>query len=310
LFLFVAHAAALGGEKALMRKPIRKIKTAVDKPVSDESQVNTYVVKGSEAEISVQMMGEPHKVWWGTEHMAPVIHAAKFAEHRNQPCVVIEAGAHQGGVAILAAKLGCEVYAYEMQAAHVTAFKKNVALNGISEGRIHIFQEAIGKKPNQRIDETFPKGKHVTLLKMDIDGPDADAMIGASGVFAEGGVDFVNLEFNPKKQGVNHEYLANMAALGFNMYVLDCYPRSDDYATVQSKLGPVCLRTNKIDPHGYNIEPKETEFLSCSMQGNCKSKDVDVRQKIEESKIPEFVTALQANQGEVDMLLRNRNIHF
>ena len=61
-------------------------------------------------------------------HFPVISHAAHKAINAGEKCVVVEAGARKGALAILAAKLGCKVYAFEADPKHVADMKSNLKL--------------------------------------------------------------------------------------------------------------------------------------------------------------------------------------
>merc|ERR1712032_1217212 len=103
---------------------------------------------------------------------------------------------------IFAAKLGCQVFAFEASEQFVAGMKQNLQLNNISHDTVNVHQMYVGDAPGSRIDEHVPNTMPIKVLKMDIDGMDPLAMRGASGILKN--VDYVNLEFNQSKhQGVS-----------------------------------------------------------------------------------------------------------
>lgn len=173
--------------------------------------LSTGVIMLPERNITIWQHGRLDIGWAGMEHSS-VVHAASL----SRPCNVVEAGAHQGSLAVQAAILGCDVWALEGRKGNAALLQQNVALNH-GQGKVTIKQGFLGDgsnallageaggagssnaQPTLRIDAIVPPGVGVTLLKMDIDGDDHRAMMGASRLFEERRVQLVNFEFNPEK---------------------------------------------------------------------------------------------------------------
>lgn len=265
--------------------------------------------------LKINFVGDANTEWWGTEHIPVLLHAAKVAEAKGERCVVVEAGAHRGADALVAAKLGCEVYAFEMNEDFCNGMVANMKLNNISTDQMHIFCMAIGDEAGHRIDEHVPDTKHVTVLKMDIDGSDVFAMRGASKLFSGAGIDFVNLEFSPQKHWEiakvpDTQYIKEMDALGFDAYLLDCYKGEGDIEfSLAEVVGAHCLAFNRgstTQLPNYEEPENQKAFLGCIMEGKCnqKSRASNVAQRIPEEKFDTFVHTLYGN--EVDLILTKR----
>ena len=152
--------------------------------------------------------------FWGLEHSAIVQGAAAHAQRSGDDCVVVEAGAHQGTLALLASQLGCVCFAFEAVLHNIDLFRVNAAATAALPRPVHLVAGYIGQAVSRRIDEIVKQ--NVTLLKMDIDGPDLLAMRGADALFDRRAVRFVNLEFGRGKQAESGvEYLRQLDAWGF-----------------------------------------------------------------------------------------------
>lgn len=265
--------------------------------------------------IKLKFVKDANTEWWGTEHMPVMVHGAKVAKAKGEPCVIVDVGAHRGATALVAAKLGCEVYAFEMDGSFFNGMLANMKLNQIPESQMHTFQMAVGDQVGHRIDENVPSTKKITVLKMDIDGPDVLAMHGASSLFSGAGVDFVNLEFSPMKhKTISHvtdnQYLDDMDALGFNVYLLDCYKRPYDVdAKISAAVGAHCLAFNRVSNDmllQYEEPSNQKSLLQCVMEGKCdpKNKAADDAQHVPKEKFDAFVSVLWGN--EVDLILTKK----
>ena len=233
---------------------------------------------GSAAGISITQMGTPHYAWWGLEHF-PVILAAAQSPLREKPCTVVEAGAHMGTLAILAARLGCTVYAFEADQIYTDIMRRNVVLNNVSR-RVHVIERNLSSQPSHRVDERVPRlHGPITVLKMDIDGHDADAMRGCDGLFAAG-VDFVNVEMDPSthlRQSNESDvtYLLEILRRGFEPFVLDCMPYTPSLERQLQAVGrgPTCLDSDvKATSHNiahWSERPAQAALLGCLMDGKC-----------------------------------------
>ncbi|KAL3893582.1 MAG: hypothetical protein SGPRY_014130, partial [Prymnesium sp.] len=174
--------------------------------------------------LSLILRGTAKTAWWGIEHYPVVRSAAECA----QPCVVVEAGAHQGTLALLAAKLNCTVYAFDSILRHLRIARSNLEMNSIPSGRVFFTHKKLGVANGSRLDELVPSGVRISLLKMDIDGMDAIAMRGASGLITASGIDVIHVEFSPYKHmasaGISDvDYLNELHAKGFEAYLDNCY---------------------------------------------------------------------------------------
>lgn len=180
--------------------------------------------------LNLTVVHSQPRCFWGWDHIPGVALAAHLTRTRALPCLVIEAGTHKGTVAIVAALLGCEVYALEGSPKNIGYTRTNVRLNPLSQPNMRIIGGWLSDKPGQRIDEKIATSGHpITLLKMDIDGPDLAAMRGAEGLFRGRGVDMVQIEFGPKKlsgPGAPAErgaqYLEFMHVRGFEAFLMAC----------------------------------------------------------------------------------------
>lgn len=241
---------------------------------------------------------------WGMEHYPIIKHAAKNAIAHGGQCVYVEAGAHKGTLAVLAAKQGCTVYAFEMSAENVADMTHVMKMNSVSKDQVHVFQKAIGDKPGSRVDEVVPRGK-VTVLKMDIDGLDALAMRGAKGLFSDGGVDVINIEFSPPKQEKDSkvssvDYLTSLVDMGYSAYLSDCYGRTSN---ALKELGLTCMSDERGGNHrerDWRETKMENDFFVCLLEG-CTDRSAVDKNRIDRSQFKSFIDA--ASKMEVDMVL-------
>jgi len=305
--------------KSLLAKKISATATKIGTTGKDgESAYFTPTVE--QGRYSIDLIGEPMQQWWGTEHIPVIMHGAEAALRDGKPCTYIEAGAHRGAVSLFAARFGCEVYAFDIDKSYMEDLRKNMQLNGISEDQIHPNVMTLSDRKGGRIDEVVPVDKRITVLKMDIDSMDVYAMRGAEGLFENGNVDFVNLEFSPGKHKTfqsdfcascekvidDVEYLQEMDKRGYDAYLLDCYPTKlpDDW---KAPNGARCLSMNR---HAYTEKlhfdetPASAKFLSCLMEDGCED-PILARQHIMPSDYAAFVQAL-GEGGEVDLVLKRR----
>jgi hypothetical protein len=273
-----------------------------------------------QGQYSVMIGGEPQEQWWGTEHIPVIMHGAEAARRDGRPCTYIEAGAHRGAVSLFAARMGCEVYAFDIDKGYMDDLRQNMKLNGFSEEQIHANAMTLGERKGGRIDEVVPVDKHITVLKMDVDSVDVYAMRGAEGLFKNGRVDFVNLEFSPGKHHSfqskfcaecervvsDVEYLQEMDKRGYDTFLLDCYPNAlhEDW---KAPSGAQCLSMNR-NSYTEKVQFDETEasekFLSCLMKLDC-TDPILQQQLIAPDQFAAFVQSL-GDDGEVDMVLRRR----
>jgi hypothetical protein len=154
--------------------------------------------------------------WGGLEHSAMIMHAASYSEANGEKCVFVEAGAHMGTIAILSAKMGCTVHAFEANPAHVATLRENIKLNDVNVAVIPGYIDNTA----HRIDRVV--SGPITHLKMDIDGMDYVAMKGVN----LSAVAHINIEFNPKKlrggQVAAAQYVRHLMHHGFRLFVYCC----------------------------------------------------------------------------------------
>lgn len=319
-----------------------KTKTRAEAEAEAEAAREDSFLGRAATELQLHQLGTPSEQWWGMEHFAPIAHAAAAANAGREPCVVVEIGAHAGTLALLAGKMGCEVYAFEADAAHRRRYELNAALNahaspGGCGGKVTYTLGAVGQTAGSRVDEVVPPGTRVTLLKVDIDSVDMFAVRGAEGLFLGGaaaappgagagteearggGVDFVNLEFSPAKHRAAtrtppKQYLEEVHRRGFDIFLLDCY--FDENKTLPAAgLRQRCLANvhEDYDPGGAAgrgfVEVSESRLLlRCVMEGlGCDLHDAAslvAGQLVPPSDFAAFAAAVT----EVDVLCVRRNV--
>jgi len=189
-------------------------------------------------DLYITQVGLPNTAWWGLEHAAIVQGAAASVDGKSH-CVIVEAGAHQGTLALLASKLGCECYAFEAAPKNVLLLERNLLINDVPS-KIHVIPGFVGRIGSGRIDAHVRAQQLVTLLKMDIDGMDLAAMHGASKLFNRRAVRFINLEYSPRKQshaGTGAEYLLHLHEWGFDVFLYSCTPKRAAESKISAALG-------------------------------------------------------------------------
>lgn len=244
----------------------------------------TGVVRVDPFNVSIVQFGPKISSWWGMEHSSIVLHAVAAAASAHERCVLIEAGAHQGSLAILAARAGCDVvFAFEANEAHCKRMAANVQANAASDPRVtravRIVPGLLGETPAARRIDTHVDASWapVSLLKMDIDGADAFAMRGASELFLRRTVHFVNIEFSPSKQrrltgnGPAASYLRLLHGYGFELYLFSCVPNARAEARMAMALsGGRCLTygnyVRKEPRNPYFENSNATAFARCVFQ--------------------------------------------
>ena len=103
--------------------------------------------------ITLKQRGSRADALWGVEHYPVLRHVAA---RRDVACVVVEAGAHQGTLALLGAKSNCTVYAFDSVLRHLRLARSNTALNGIPEGKVMFTHRKLGDATGSRLDEMVP----------------------------------------------------------------------------------------------------------------------------------------------------------
>ena len=163
-------------------------------PTAADGSVSYSTADGM-VDIAFQMMGTTVDTVWGTEHMAPLV---AIGRHAAGSCTYLEVGAHVGWLVLLAARMGCKVFAWEGSVSCANRIQDNLRLNNMSKSA-NVFGKFVGRKEGMRIEDDMPADARVTLLKMDIDGPDSSAMSGMQRLFDAQRVQYVNLEYSKKQ---------------------------------------------------------------------------------------------------------------
>ena len=113
--------------------------------------------------------------YWGGEHAVALLDVLAMEHnlhlHNQHECKVVDIGAHHGTTALMAAELGCEVWAFEIEHRSLGILRRNVRESGCGD-LIHIFT-------NESADSVVPASVHPTLVKIDVDGADAEVAQGA-----------------------------------------------------------------------------------------------------------------------------------
>lgn len=280
--------------------------------------------------FKIAFQGSCDDSMWGMAHFPVISHAAHKAINDGEKCVVVEAGARKGALAILAAKLGCKVYAFEADPKHVADMKSNLKLNHVSEDAVHVFQTNLGDQTGSRVDEFVPKGK-VTVLKMDIDGMDAVAMSGSRGLFDHGGVEVINIEFSPPREKDKEEkdkkeknvrgfssleYLRRLTDMGYTAYLAGCYGNSAKTSPPLEALGMRCTLPSRDDGSAFftlqrtgkwsETTAQET-FLNCLLgESKCAERAELERNRVKPSAFKAFFKATK--DLKLDLVL-TKNTH-
>ena len=170
--------------------------------------------------VSVRQLGQVSENlhhWGGLEHSAMFVHASVYAKARGSKCVIIEAGANAGTLALLGAKLNCHVYAFEASDDYLQEMRSNIQLNDL-HANITVVPGYLGT--HVRLSEHVTD--KITHLKMDIDGLDFLAVK----TINLGRVEHINFEFSPTKfKGglpTAIAYIRYLESHGFSLYVYCC----------------------------------------------------------------------------------------
>ena len=103
--------------------------------------------------LTLKQRGSKADALWGVEHYPILRHVAA---RTDAPCVIVEAGAHQGTLALLAAKSNCTVYAFDSVLRHLRLARSNTELNGVPEGKVTFTHRKLGDAAGSRLDEMVP----------------------------------------------------------------------------------------------------------------------------------------------------------
>ena len=104
--------------------------------------------------------------------------------------VAIDIGAHIGGVTLLLARMGLEVYAYEPVRENYALLWTNVTRNGCNR-QVHCFKEAVGDKKGTARIFLHPQDvchHYIGDLYANTDESQAVDMVGLNDVFLENGI--------------------------------------------------------------------------------------------------------------------------
>ena len=127
---------------------------------------------------------------WGVEHGLAFWDTLTL-QSRLSPCALVDVGAHHGTVALMAASRGCRVFAFETNPKALAQLQRNLA--GPMYGPL---VSVHGLEP---VDSVVPDDEDVTMVKIDVDGPDAFVARGAARILARAHA--VHVEIAPRKQG-------------------------------------------------------------------------------------------------------------
>ena len=147
---------------------------------------------------------------WGVEHGLAFFDTLTL-QSRRSPCALVDVGAHHGTVALMAASQGCRVYAFETNALAVAQLRRNVAAS--------FYGPLISVHGLEPVDSVVPVDEEITMVKIDVDGPDAFVARGASRVLASSLA--VHVEIAPRKQGGVDgvlRYVQFLRSRGFVLY--------------------------------------------------------------------------------------------
>eukprot|EP00966_Prymnesium_polylepis_P027796 642471-Prymnesium_polylepis.1 len=278
---------------------------------TNPEQLSTY--KATVGKFTIRQRGEKSAGLWGLEHYPVLRHVAKAAAGPGSPCVLIEAGAHQGTLALLGGMSNCTVHGFDAVLRHLQMARSNVALNRIPPERLRFVHRKLGDSAGFRLDELVPSTGRISLLKMDIDGMDAIAMRGASGLFQGAGVDVINLEFSPTKhfesaKVSDADYLRELHAKGYEAYLDNCYkhglPQLEQHIS-RALGGALCLAV--VAQGGDEETAAQSLLFGCLIGGSCPRDALALarRQHIPADKYGAFADAVarRDRRGEVDLVL-------
>jgi len=252
--------------------------------------------------MNITQTGSSEKGWFGLEHSAMIVHASNYSIINKEKCVFVEVGAHMGTLAIIAAKLGCFVYAFEGSTKLAKKMYTNVRLNNV-QNLVKILPVFLSDKNEERIDHYVKQ--EITHLKMDIDGMDYIAIQGVD----LNKLKHINFEFNPKKikGGPKNAlmYLSYLINHGFKLFLYCCVKEETGLFT---NLGLQCMtRGNYLHGlrNGYGnpyIERPQAVILSKCIFGIRKNNictELLTKQSINAGNIRDFVNLIQ---NEVDIV--------
>lgn len=172
---------------------------------------------------------------WGAEHGQAFLDARSLLP-RNASCALVDIGAHHGTVARMAAAAGCRVWAFEVNPKSLKILLKNVA-DAPYSSLVRVFT-------HERADAVVPADVRPTMVKIDVDGPDARVARGAARVLER--AFSLHVEVAPRKQGGVRGSVAYMEFLkrrGFTLYPHWIYdPRGRFNASSELLLPPSATR--------------------------------------------------------------------
>ncbi len=191
------NALSLGAR--MIRPPLRALVNLV---VGDEQRV-VRVRSGAARGARLALDLRQEKAYW-LGYYEPAVQ--RFLEQSVAPGdVVYDVGAHVGFLSVCAARLGAVVYAFEPMAQNAARLRTNVSLN---ELEIHVVEAAVwrdvgavdllpgdstreyrttaGKTlPSVSLDAFAEREREPALIKVDVEGAEAEVLRGAGRILAE-----------------------------------------------------------------------------------------------------------------------------
>eukprot|EP01047_Picozoa_sp_COSAG01_P049998 COSAG01_NODE_5007_length_4548_cov_5.216903_7_plen_204_part_00 len=147
-----------------------------------------------------------------------------FVEQHGSPCFFVDVGSNHGFYAVFAARLGCQVHAYEPQLELRERACAAYALNGVSVslyaagiGRLNGHNEIIGEEGGAylapcttstgasrctesfRLDDIYGRDRHITVMKVDVEGWEIGALRGAVQLLNRGAFGALLVEVAPAR---------------------------------------------------------------------------------------------------------------
>lgn len=202
--------------------------------------------------------GSLHYGWCLVHEIQQVRHMYNVFESKQKKCLFVDVGMNDGFYTNLAAALGCQVYAFEIQRQCIRLAKLVTTRNRF-DGLVNIFKHPVSSVNGETIsipcnlntcsgtfsfsnknghqmkltkvvnfttvslDAFIPKGVFIDFLKIDTEGHETMVLQGALGLFASQSIGTVITEINDlSRSAIGFELFKTILSYGYEMSFINC----------------------------------------------------------------------------------------